>query len=328
MSLNDEVTVVIIGRNEGQRLLACLNSLETCLPNIIYVDSNSTDDSVKNAQNFGATVVSLNLSKPFTAARARNFGARQVAESFPNTAFIQFVDGDCEVTSNWLLEASDFLNSNKDVAVVCGRRREKYPEASIYNALCDLEWDTPIGETKACGGDALIRKSIFNEVGGFREPLIAGEEPELCVRIRKAGYKIWRLDVEMTKHDVNMMHFRQWWLRTMRGGYAFAEGAYIHGATPERHWVLESRRAWLWGLIIPFIIFCLAFLQPMWAIFLILVYPLQWLRLSLKMKQPFKKASMHAFFLITAKFAEVVGQIKFILNRYSHQQSKIIEYKQ
>ena len=321
------ITVVVIGRNEGERLVSCLQSLKLNVSNIIYVDSASTDESVNSAKSLGAIVVSLDITKPFTAARARNVGAKQADILFPNTEFLQFIDGDCELASSWLLEASNALKANKEVAVVCGRRREKYPKASIYNMLCDSEWDTPIGETKACGGDALMRKSVFNDLGGFNESLIAGEEPELCVRIRKAGYKIWRLDIEMTLHDVNIMNFKKWWLRTMRGGYAFAEGAYLHGAAPEHHWVLESRRAWLWGLIIPFIILFLAFLQPIWAIFLLLIYPLQWLRLSFKTKQPFNDASSHALFLIIGKFAEVTGQIKFLLNRYANKSAKIIEYR-
>jgi glycosyltransferase involved in cell wall biosynthesis len=327
MNPSNNLTIVIIGRNEGQRLIACLNSLKLSLPNIIYVDSASTDDSVNSAKVFGAYVVSLDMTKPFTAARARNAGAKQAEILFPNTEFLQFIDGDCEVAPNWLLQASNFLKTNQEVAVVCGRRREKYPKASVYNMLCDYEWNTPVGEAKACGGDALMRKSVFYDLGGFRESLIAGEEPELCVRIRKKGYKIWRLDAEMTLHDVNMMHFKQWWLRTMRGGYAFAEGSYLHGAAPEHHWVLESRRAWLWGLIIPFIILILAVVKPIWAIFLLLIYPLQWLRLSLKTTHSFKDASLYAFFLIIGKFAEAVGQIKFLLNRYSRKQSKIIEYR-
>lgn len=328
MTFTNSIAVVVIGRNEGTRLIACLESLKLNLSNIVYVDSASTDDSVKSAKTLGAIVVSLDITKPFTAARARNAGAKQAEISFPNSEFLQFIDGDCELASNWLQAASHFLKVNNDVAIVCGRRREKYPIASIYNTLCDMEWDTPIGAAKACGGDALMRKSVFSYLGGFRESLIAGEEPELCVRVRKAGYKIWRLDTEMTLHDVNIMSFKKWWLRTMRGGYAFAEGVHIHGAAPELHWVQESRRAWLWGFIIPLIILILAFLQPNWAIFLLLIYPLQWLRLSLKTKLPFNKASTHAFFLIIGKFAEATGQIKFLFNHYANKSAKIIEYRQ
>ena len=321
------VAIVVIGRNEGDRLIACLNSLKSYLPGVVYVDSASTDDSVKNAKDIGAKVVSLDMSKPFTAARARNTGLNVVTEHFNDVEFVQFVDGDCEVNTNWLLQATNFLNANEKVAVVCGRRREKYPNASVYNMLCDLEWDTALGDTKACGGDALVRLSVLKAVNGYRESLIAGEEPELCIRIRQVGYQVWRLDAEMTSHDANMTEFKQWWTRTTRAGYAFAEGAHIHGSAPEHHWVAESRRSWLWGLLLPMVIIAIALIKPIWAILLLFIYPIQWLRLSLKSSRPFKQASFQAFFLIIGKFAEMSGHIKFLIHRYANKQSKIIEYR-
>ena len=102
-------------------------------------------------------------------------------------------------------------------------------------------------EARAFGGDVMIRAAALENVGGYRDDLIAGEEPELCIRLRAAGWRIWRLPYEMTSHDAAMTRFSQWWRRAMRAGYAFAQGAHLHGASPERHWVWESRRAWLWA---------------------------------------------------------------------------------
>src|ERR1700733_8869724 len=65
--------VVVIGRNEGQRLITCLQSLSDATA-VIYVDSNSTDGSVKAAQDRNINIIELDLSVPFTAARARNAG--------------------------------------------------------------------------------------------------------------------------------------------------------------------------------------------------------------------------------------------------------------
>ena len=203
----DEIGVVIIGRNEGARLVACLESLDAVGRDAVYVDSSSTDGSPQAAASRGALVVNLDLSLPFTAARARNAGYAALKTRNPAVRFVQFVDGDCVLESHWLAEARAFLAARPEVAVVCGRRREQYPTASIYNALCDLEWDTPIGETDACGGDALVRADAFDAVGGYRPQLIAGEEPELCLRLRERNWKIWRLDVEMTGHDAAIMIF-------------------------------------------------------------------------------------------------------------------------
>ncbi len=321
------VGVVIIGRNEGNRLIVCLDSLVSLIPQVVYVDSGSTDNSLIEAINRGAHTISLDMTQPFTAARARNAGFDKLVKLFPSVEFVQFVDGDCVVNPKWISTAYDFLIGNAKVAVVCGRRRELYPQKSIYNDLCDHEWNTPIGEAKACGGDALIRVNVFKFVGGYKPSLIAGEEPELCIRIRQAGYAVWRIDAEMTLHDASMTKFSQWWKRAVRAGYAFAEGAYLHGSAPEYHWVAESKRSWVWGFVIPLIVLPMLIIHPLAGCILLLIYPLQILRLTFKSRQKNKDAFLESIFMTIGKFAEVTGQIKFWFNLYFKQKSSIIEYK-
>jgi len=205
--------VVVIGRNEGPRLVHCLKSVIGTAAAVIYVDSGSTDNSVSAATDLGADVVQLDPTMPFTAARARNAGFRRLIESHPRVEYVQFVDGDCEVMLGWLMAAQHELAVSSKTAVVCGRRRERYPERSVYNRLCDMEWDTLVGEADACGGDALIRTAAFRQVGGYDDKLIAGEEPELCSRLRAAGWRVVRLPAEMTLHDAAMTRFGQWWRR-------------------------------------------------------------------------------------------------------------------
>ena len=211
--------------------------------------------------------------------------------------------------------------------MVCGRRRELYPQQSIYNNLCDQEWNTPIGEVKACGGDALMRVHVLKLVGGYNNSLIAGEEPELCIRIRQAGFLVWRLDAEMTLHDAAITKLSQWWKRTMRGGYAFAEGAFMHGDKPEYHWVTETKRAWIWGALLPIVILLAMLINPLTGLILLLIYPLQILRLTFKSQHVFKDAFIQSTFITLGKFAEATGQIKFWMNRILKKQTKIIEYK-
>lgn len=213
------IGAVAIARNEGERLKHCLRSLAGKCAAVVYVDSGSTDGSVEFARGLGVDTVELDLSKPFSMARARNAGFARLRALRPDLAYVQFVDGDCEVVAGWLAAASDWLRSHPETVAVCGRRRERYPEKSLYNRLCNLEWNTPVGPARSCGGDVLMRAAAFAASGGFDESLIAGEEPELCVRLRAAGGRIERIDAEMTRHDAAILRFGQWWKRTVRGGY-------------------------------------------------------------------------------------------------------------
>jgi len=321
------IGVVVIGRNEGARLERCLASLAGAAEQVVYVDSGSTDGSVQMARGLGVEVLALDMARPFTAARARNEGFARLHRLLPAVRYVQFVDGDCEVVASWLPTARAFLDRHADIAVVCGRRRERFPGRSIYNQLCDLEWDTPVGQAKACGGDALMRAPAFTQVGGYRPDLIAGEEPELCVRLRAQGWKIWRLDAEMTLHDAAMTRFSQWWRRSLRAGYAFAEGAFLHGAAPERHWLRESRRAWLWGLGIPLATLLGCTLFGWGGLSLLLAYPLQVARLVRRGRGSLQQNGLQAGFLVLGKFPEMCGQVKFLLKRFGVGKSVLIEYK-
>lgn len=326
----NRIGLVAIGRNEGQRLRQCLLSVIGKVARIVYVDSGSTDGSVELARSLGVDVVELDLSTRFTAARARNTGFHHLLQADDQLEFVQLVDGDCEVVSGWIEHAQRELDAQPDVAVVCGRRRERHPDQSIYNRLCDMEWDTPIGEAKACGGDAMMRVQAFQQVGGFNPTLIAGEEPELCVRLRQKGWKILRLDAEMTLHDAQITSFRQWWKRSVRAGHAFAEGAWLHGSEPERHWVKESRSIWLWGLLLPLLALGMALPTHGFSLLLLVAYPVLTSRIFINLRRQNicrKHATLYAFSCVVGKFAQVRGALGFLWNQLLGTNSTLIEYK-
>lgn len=319
---------VVIGRNEGERFKRCLDSLLGSANPIVYVDSGSTDGSVAYAQANGVEVVDLDASIPFTAARARNGGFDRLVGLAPDVELVMFVDGDCEVNGEWLPTAQRFLDEHQDHAVVCGRRRERYPDATIYNYLCDVEWNTPVGDTDACGGDAMMRAEAFTAVQGFNPTLIAGEEPELCVRLRAEGWKIRRIDQEMTLHDANLTRFSQWWTRTLRGGHAYAEGATMHGASPDHPWVKESRRAVSWGLLLPLIAIANAPFTNCLSLSLLLLYPLNTARIATRLRREGEPRPWAvAAFLVLAKFPEALGWLRYQTARLTGHRTKLIEYK-
>lgn len=321
------IGVVVIGRNEGERLRRCLESVTGIVDRVAYVDSGSTDGSVAMALGMGVGVVELDLHIPFTAARARNEGVKMLLKLDASLNYVQFVDGDCELVAGWLKLAAEFLDKHKNVAMVCGRLRERHPEHSIYNMLCDIEWDTAIGETKACGGIAMMRRDPFEAETGYRPDLIAGEESELCIRLRAAGWRVWRLDAEMALHDAAMTRFGQWWKRSLRTGYGFAEGVHLYGTPPERHRVKESRRIWIWGFGIPVVTVGLSGWLGTWGLAMLLIYPVQVVRLALRGTRSVRENWWYALFLVLGKFPEVMGQIKFFYNRLTEQTSRLIEYK-
>ena len=258
--------VVVIGRNEGERLRVCLRSALGGARVVVYVDSGSTDGSLAMAIGMGAFGVDLDISTPFTAARARNAGFEKLLQIEPALQFVQFIDGDCEMVAGWLLTAEAFLQEHPTVAIAAGRVRERSPRASIYNQLCDLEWHAPAGEIHWCGGNVMVRTVAFREAGGFNPAFIAGEEPELCVRLREKKWTLHRLDADVALHDADMHRFSQWWQRTTRAGYAFAEGAHTHGWRPERYCVREVRSGWAWGLLLPLTGLGLAWLTNGWSV--------------------------------------------------------------
>lgn len=316
--VTDRVDAVVIGRNEGARLAVCLDSLRPQVRRVIYVDSGSTDDSLTTARARGAEVVALDMSVPFTAARARNAGLAALAADAPD--FVQLVDGDCEVRADWVSTALRAMADYPRAVVVCGRRRERYPDATIYNRLCDAEWDTPVGEALACGGDALMRYSAVQAVGGYDPTLIAGEEPDLCLRLRRAGGEVWRIDAEMTLHDAAMTRFGQWWQRSRRAGHAFAEGAWRYGRAPEKHWLRETRRALIWGAGVPVAAVLAGLVHPA-GLLLLLVWPLQMARLAPRM------GWRTAFFTVLGKLPEAQGALGFYLGRLIGRRRGLIEYK-
>ena len=326
MTDSARIGVVVIGRNEGERLGRCLQSVMGQASHIVYVDSASTDGSVALAKSLGVEVVSLDLSIPFTAGRARNAGFERLMNLDPDIAYVQFVDGDCEVEQAWLQQAAEYLQQHLKIAVVCGGLRERNPNHSIYNLLCDIEWDTPVGEAPACGGNAMVRTEAFLAVKGFRETLVAGEEPELGVRLREAGWRIWRLEHAMALHDAAMDRFAQWWKRTLRSGHAFAEGAWLHGASAG-HWMRETFSALVWGLAIPLLTLLITVLISPWGLMLLLLYPMQVIRLQNSGPRSVEENWYWAFFLVLGKFAEAMGVLLFFWRNLTGSRSKLIEHR-
>ena len=331
------VGVVVIGRNEGERLKRCLRSLGEQVRQTVYVDSGSTDDSVAFARGLGATVVDLDTSVPFTAARARNEGFRALEGlSGASLEFVQFVDGDCEIESGWIARAVHELRSASTVAVVFGRRRERERRASPYNRLCDLEWDVPAGDVLSCGGDVMMRADALRAVGGYDPRLIAGEEPDLCLRLRERGWRVRSVGAPMTIHDAALHRFGQWWRRAVRAGYVEAEGMADRGsAYPRRRWVWSNL---FWVVLVPASTFAaatIAIRDGSWTGAAVAIavavglHLVSWLRilLSARRRWPAEDAALYASFCLLARWAAMHGMLVYGWRRLRRSERRLIEYK-
>lgn len=326
------IGIVVIGRNEGQRLVRCLAAIGPGHP-VVYVDSGSTDGSVAHAAGTGARVVALDMRAPFTAARARNAGR---AALDGDVTFIQFVDGDCAVQPGWLTAARAALEADAGLAAVFGRRREIAPEASPYNWLCDREWAVPPGPVRYFGGDVMLRAAALDAAGGYPDAMIAGEEPDLSIRLRAKGWRILCLDAEMTRHDAAIHRFAQWWRRTERSGHAYAEIAARHRGSPLADYGRRLRAVLLWAAVPPLgaallLAGALADVWPLAAIGLALLaaFPANALRLAWRERRRhgWRAALLVGVFTMLAKPAQAIGALRYAITRLRGRRATLIEYK-
>ena len=323
--MNQRVGFVVIGRNEGERLGQSLRTLRAVSDQVVYVDSGSTDGSVHLACDLGAIAIELDDSAPHTAARGRNAGFREARERFPACEYVQFIDGDCILEPGWLESATKFLDTNPKAAIACGRRIEAHPDESFYNRLIDEEWNTPIGRADYSGGDALVRACAFEQIGGFRPELKAGEEPEMTTRLRAAGWEIWRIDAPMTVHDARIHRFGQWWTRSVRGGYGYAEVWSTTGQLPRRVFDAQLRRAFFWALGLPLVVIVVALIvrEPLLLFALPAVYGAQILRIAVRRDLSLRSVQSAAMILL-AKLPESIGALSYFLGQKSN---RLADYK-
>ena len=312
---------VAIGRNEGDRLKACLRSLVPLCARVVYVDSGSSDDSVAFARGLGVTVIELDTATPFTAARARNAGFEALLAG-GELDLVQFVDGDCKVEALWLQAGIDALAADPDLGLVTGWRSEIHPLASVYNQMCQVEWHRPAGQIETSGGDMMVRVAAFRQIGGFDPRLIAGEDPEFSLRLGKAGWRLQRLPVSMTLHDADMTRFGQWWKRTVRTGHCFAQIGQMHPP----HFRRETLRVWVYGLILP-LLFVLGLFTWGWISLAVLgLYALSWFKTWRGLAgQPM--AAKQAALLTLAKLPNLFGMLTYYRRRRAGDDMQLIEYK-
>jgi glycosyltransferase involved in cell wall biosynthesis len=321
--MKTKVGIVIIGRNEGARLIECFKSVISAEAPLVYVDSQSSDASVEEAHKYKIETIVLDSSKPLSAARARNEGFNRLVELNSEIEYIHFIDADCELHPNWLNTAISVLEQQNEIALVCGRLREKYRNTSVYMRLCDIDWYRPPGVVAYCGGIATYRRSIFELHNGFDAGLIAGEEPELCARIREKGGQILCIAAEMGTHDSAMNKFSQWWKRCVKVGYGYMSGIGWGG------WRKQYKSALFWGLLLPGVVLLLLSYTSGFSLLFFALYPMQVFRVYQGIEGEALTAYdrfIYSFFCVLSKFPETQGLLMYFISKLLNK-SKIIQYK-
>ena len=311
------LAVVVIGRNEAKHLPTCFSSLES--KRVVYVDSDSTDESVSIAKK--AKVVVVRLQGACTAARGRNAGFKKAIEKWPDTQYVQFVDGDCFLKKGWLSRGQSVLEADPSLGAVMGHLAEK-DVTSVYHKLCQMEWKSLPGEAAYFSGVVMVRASIFKQLGGYREQMVAGEDPELSSRMRLEGFHIEKDDTEMAIHDADIQTFGQWFERVVRSGMSIAESFALHGKSSLRICSKEYRSVLFWGGGIPALFALIAFLGGSVASVAMLPY----LYLTAKIyhhrrhdyHEPPADSLLWATFCVWAKFPQLYGIFRYKLKAFAN----------
>ena len=327
------LSVVVIGRNEGQRLARCLESVRGIHGfhriQLIYADSASTDGSPELAAQYGAEVIVVHPERP-TAAIGRNAGWQRATEEF-----VLFLDGDTVLNPDFPMAALNAIHANSKICAVWGHRRELFPAKSIFIRVLDLDWIYAPGIVEACGGDVLMRRSALSEAGGYDENLIAGEEPELCRRLRSRGYSILHIDHPMTLHDLHITRWSQYWKHARRGGYAYAQVADRFRCTEDPFWLGDAKRAAIFGSFWTISIVAALFVSIQYSYVPLAIWFGLFLAASFRSawKARWKNDNATTLFLygIHSHFQHIpifIGELQYILDKRRGRQRDLIEYKQ
>ena len=220
------VSVVIVTRNERERVRGCIESVLTLCEGVdsevILVDSNSSDGTVEVATEYPITVLQIPTDDLSTPGAGRQVGFRHASGDL-----VLFVDGDIHVSDGWLEGAIRTVEQSPDVAGVDGvlAESEADGDSSEEKESSTRETDRAEGDPERVDhllGVALYDADALEAVGGFDPWLDAMEDIDLGYRLRRAGYRLLRLPAVVGSHpkSVGYGEIRRRW----QSGYMYGIG--------------------------------------------------------------------------------------------------------
>jgi len=197
----NELAVIMISRNQSWNIGRLINSViqETggfSKKEILLVDSASTDDTIRFAIEYPIKIIRLHPDQRLTAAAGRYVGLKNT-----ESEYVLFLDGDMEIFPGWLNRALEVIHQDPKIAAITGERIDLPRQTAMKDPPVPPIIADDYGiVVRKCGGAALYRRNLLNKVGSFNPYLYSDEEPELCLRLRLAGYKIIKLQHPISYH--------------------------------------------------------------------------------------------------------------------------------
>lgn len=177
------ITFVVPMLNEEKHIRYCIEAIISEMEDndsLIVVDNGSTDMSPEICKQYDKVKL-LHMPK-CTIGAVRNFGARS-----SNSELVAFIDADCTILKGWRGNVISAINQ-KGVAAV-GSKYKIPPNANMIERAWYSQRNYKISRVKYINsGNLVVKRRIFEQLGGFNEGLITGEDTELGWRINKAGY--------------------------------------------------------------------------------------------------------------------------------------------
>jgi hypothetical protein len=253
--------VVVAGQRSPETALraAAASSLA-----VVFVAQSNDAEAAETARRAGIETVEV-PDRALTAGRARNAGYRQLKKRLPDLQYVQFVDSDLTLDAQWLAGAARFMERRPEVAAIEGKIRFENEGSSVFARVSAIEINGEAGETDVVGANLFVRADAFEGAGGFRGDLTVNETRDLCIRLRRRGAHIWRLDAWMGVVASRSDGLAGFWEASVHRGYEYAHGAALHGAPPDRLFAGERARALLWGAFLPSLVATAAIAAAVYA---------------------------------------------------------------
>tara|TARA_B110000003_G_scaffold273584_1_gene311645 strand:- start:9508 stop:10458 length:951 start_codon:yes stop_codon:yes gene_type:complete len=218
------ISFIIIGKNISNTINRCIESIiRTVLNNkindyeIIYIDSNSADDSIKKASLFKNIKIFKIIKNP-NAAIARNLG---FDKSNGNVLF--FIDGDMEIISETLKELYSPKNGLKYPFISGDWFDFKYSNNEIIKKekYYDLNSDEYQNTT---GGLFLINRNLWIKIGGMRSCFRRSQDLDLGLRMSNIGFPLLRVKELLAYHHTEDYYSYKRFFKDLKNGNFLYQG--------------------------------------------------------------------------------------------------------